>query len=378
MPRPPRAEPLRLLVFAQSLHPRGTEKSLVRILRHLDRGAFRPALVLAAARGPYLRDVPDDVEVVDLGLHDRPTALAVPRLARWIRRNDPDVALAVHTSPGRVLAAARRLSRRVPYVALEADPFSRNEGRKRFYPLRRSLTRRALAEADAIVCVSQVVRRDLVGELRIDPSDVEMLPHACYDDDLAELAGRPAGDEWLEAPGPPVVAAVGNMYPEKDQATLVEAVARLDVPARLVVVGEGPLRGELRELAARRGVDLHMPGFRANPYPYLRHAGVYASSSVSEGFDISQVEAMALAKPVVVTAGDRFEAVEDGRTGLVVPPRDPAALAAALGRLLTDRAAARAMGERAAEAAAPLSAEAVTRRYEDLLLRVARDDSVPA
>jgi glycosyltransferase involved in cell wall biosynthesis len=370
VPRPP-GEPLKLLVFAQSLHPRGTEKSLVRILRHLDRARFQTTLVLAAARGPYLDEVPRDVPVVDLGLAGRPTALGVYKLARWVRANEPDVALAVHTSPGRVLAAARPLSRHVPAVFLEADPFGRNEGAKRLYALRRWLTRRTLLTGEAIVAVSDVVARDLVGELRLDPARIELLPHACFDDDLPELAAQDADDPWLEGSTVPVVAAIGNMFKEKDQATLVDALSRMKAPARLVVVGEGPLRQVLAERARSLRVDLHMPGFRDNPYPYLRHAAAYASSSVSEGFDISQVEAMALAKPVVVTSGDRFEVVEDERTGLVVPPRDPAALAAALDRLLGERRVADAMGRAAAEAVESLSAAAVTRRYEELLVRVA-------
>lgn len=369
--RRPAAEPLHLLVFAQSLHPRGTEKSLVRILRHLDRALFRTTLVLAAARGPYLREVPDDVEVVDLGLAGRPTAAGVLRLARWTRSNRPDVALAVHTSPGRVLAAARAFGARVPTVLLEADPFGRNEGAKTLYRLRRAVTRRTLASGDAIVCVSEVVRRDLVAELCIDPARIELLPHACYDDDLRDLAAEPLDDPWVASSDLPLVAAIGNMFREKDQTTLVEAMARLVTPARLVVIGEGPLRDELTRRARATGVDLHMPGFRDNPYPYVHHAAAYASSSVSEGFDIAQVEAMALAKPVVVTAGDRYEAVEHGRTGLVVPPHDPGALAAALDRLLTDEAQAAALADRAAQAVAPLSAAAVTRRYEQLLVRVA-------
>jgi glycosyltransferase involved in cell wall biosynthesis len=365
-------DPLKLLVFAQSLHPRGTEKSLVRILRRLDRDLFTTTLVLAAARGPYLSEVPRDVEVVDLGLAERPTAFGVVRLARWMRANEPDVALAVHTSPGRVLACARLAAGRVPAAFLEADPFGRNEGNKRLYPLRRWLTRQTLRSAGTVVAVSEVVRRDLVGELGLDPARIEMLPHACFDDDLAALAAEPVDDPWLESSSAPLVAAIGNMFPEKDQATLVDAVAQLETRARLVLVGEGPLREELRRRAERRGVDLHMPGFRDNPYPYVRLADVYASSSVSEGFDISQVEAMALGKPVVVTAGDRFEAVTNEATGLVVPPRDPAALARALDRLLAGRAAAEEMGRRAAASVAGLSAEAVTWRYEELLTRLAR------
>jgi glycosyltransferase involved in cell wall biosynthesis len=367
----PLGDPLKLLVFAQSLHPRGTEKSLVRILRHLDRSLFDTTLVLAAARGPYLQEVPPDVPVVDLGTAGRPTAVGAGRLARWIRANDPDVALAVHTSPGRVLAAARLASRRVPSVFLEADPFGRNEGAKPLYALRRWLTRRTLA-AGTVVAVSEVVRRDLVAELKMDADAIRLVPHACFDDDLAELASLPLDDPWVTGSDVPVVAAIGNMFREKDQATLVDAVARLGGRARLVIVGEGPLRADLESQARSRGVDLHMPGFCDNPYPYVRHAAVYASSSVSEGFDIAQVEAMALAKPVVVTAGDRYEAVEHERTGLVVPPRDADDLAAALDRLLADPARAAALAEAAAASVESLSAAAVTRRYEDLLMSVAR------
>ncbi len=364
-------EQLKIAFVAQSLHPRGTEKSLVRILNHLDRERYQPELILANARGPYLEDVPADIKPIDLERGDRSTLSGVLRLRRALKELKPDLAIGVHTAPARLLALATYGSG-LPFVALEADPFGRNEGAKRAFAIRRWITRKTLKRAAAIVSVSEVVSRDLRRHLGLVDSQITLLPHACFDDSLERLAAEHLDDPWLDKDERPVVVALGNMFPEKDQRTLVAAVGLLGGSARVTIVGEGPERGSLEALARERSVDLHMPGFRENPYPYLRHASVFVSPSVSEGFDIAQVEAMALGVPAVVSSGDRFEVVEHGATGLVVPPGDPQALGEAIQRLIDDPTRAKQLGDRARDAVRFLSAGEVTRRYEKLFDDLAR------
>jgi len=150
-----------------------------------------------------------------------------------------------------------------------------------------------------------------------------------------------------------VVGVVARLTPVKDHATLLRAVAALAPthPAlHLVLVGEGPCRESLEALARELAIAgrVHFTGYRPH-LPNLHHAfDLSALTSRSEGFPNSVVEAMAAGRAVVATrVGGTPDAVEDGVTGLLVRPGDPAALAAAFGTLLADPARRTAMGERA-------------------------------
>lgn len=149
--------------------------------------------------------------------------------------------------------------------------------------------------------------------------------------------------------GEPVVVCVGRLEPGKGQADLIEAIARLPKPTLLLVGRDiGGHRGELERLAERLGVSERVvfAGSRADVLPLLAACAVVVLPSWTEGFPITPMEAMAVRRPVVATAvGGTGELVADGKTGLLVPSRDPAALARAIGSLLDDEELAARLGE---------------------------------
>jgi glycosyltransferase involved in cell wall biosynthesis len=113
-----------------------------------------------------------------------------------------------------------------------------------------------------------------------------------------------------------------------------------EVPdARFVILGEGELREHLEHLIREHHLEKHvlLPGFRTDVLGCIKGFDVFVLSSVTEGLGTSLLDAMACARPVVATrAGGIPEIVQDGATGLVVPPRDHRALAAAIVSLLED------------------------------------------
>ncbi len=137
----------------------------------------------------------------------------------------------------------------------------------------------------------------------------------------------------------PLVLAVGRLSSEKGHTDLLEAVARLaDAPLQLVLVGDGPERQRLerRIQRLRFGGRVILAGHRADVRPFYAAATAFALPSHSEGSPNVVLEAMAAGVPVAAThVGGVPEIVEHERTGLLVPPRDPDAMAAALRRLLT-------------------------------------------
>jgi len=154
---------------------------------------------------------------------------------------------------------------------------------------------------------------------------------------------------------PPLVLCAARFVPRKRQEDLVRALALLaerDVPFRAVLAGTGPLLEEVRGMVAESGLTgrVELPG--ALPHDRLRElmdeAAVYCLPSLWEGMPASLLEAMARGVPVVTTDVDgNRELVDDGATGLLVPPKDPARLAAALAEVLGDPARADGMARAA-------------------------------
>jgi glycosyltransferase involved in cell wall biosynthesis len=151
-------------------------------------------------------------------------------------------------------------------------------------------------------------------------------------------------EEYAMVPGAQIVGVVARLEPEKGHPTLIDAwplVLRVVPDAYLLVVGEGSRREALEAQAAERGVaDRVIFTGRRDDVPALTAAldvAVLASYREAQGLTI--LEAMALSRPVVASnVGGIPEMVENGRTGLLVPPHDAGALAAAIVRLLTDHA----------------------------------------
>lgn len=153
----------------------------------------------------------------------------------------------------------------------------------------------------------------------------------------------------------PCVLTIGRLCEPKDHATLLRAwaIVEREIPAaRLAIIGSGPLRASLDALSASLGIGptVRILPPRPDVAEAYREADAFVLSSRWEGFPYVVLEAMSHGLPVVATSVDGIpEAIEDGVSGLLAPPRDPAALAAALVTVLRDSALADALGRAARE-----------------------------
>jgi glycosyltransferase involved in cell wall biosynthesis len=177
--------------------------------------------------------------------------------------------------------------------------------------------------------------------------------------------------------GSPRISVVANFFPIKGHEFLIRAVpAVLAVhpQARFVLAGGGESRTAMIGLADRLGVgaSVTFPGEIADALELMRASDLVVIPSISEGLPISLVEAMALGRSVVTTGvGGIPEVVEDGVSARVVPPRDPAALAAAMLELLGDDGLARQLGAHAQRVAAErFSAARMVRRTQELYVEL--------
>lgn len=214
---------------------------------------------------------------------------------------------------------------------------------------------------------------------------VEVIPNGIDLGRFAAARPDPAAVAALRAGAEPVIGTLGRLARPKGLDVLLEALPRLreSLPGvRLLVVGDGPMRRGLEAQATRLGLAgaVAFAGYRDDVETAYAAMDVFVFPSRSryESQGIALVEAMAMGVPVVGTrVSGIVDVVEDGRTGLLVPPEDPAALAEAVRRLLADAGLKQALRERARQGlAARFSRETMAARiealYRDLLAARAR------
>jgi len=188
---------------------------------------------------------------------------------------------------------------------------------------------------DKYVAVSERVLRRAARYRRIVFSKSLVIPNG-IDTDLFRPRERERADDALR------VGCVARLSEEKRHCVLLRAVAdlrRKGVPVRLVLVGDGALRGELEDLARSLGVagNTEFLGARRDVPELMRTFDVFALSSRSEGLPLTVLEAMASGLPVVSTdVGSIGEVVAQGKTGFLAPPNSPEQLAAALEKVAAD------------------------------------------
>ncbi len=359
----------------------GLENGVVNLINHLPVAAYRHVVVALTEITDFRHRIrQEDVEFIALRKGPGHGVWLYPRLYALMRRLRPAI---VHT---RNLAALEAV---VP-AWLAAVPVRLHgehgrdvddlDGSQRRYQWLRRLYRPfvthyvALSRDLADYLVQHVgVERPQVTQVCNGVDTTRFRPAAKSGDRTAEvIAGCPfdPSTHWL-------VGSVGRMQAVKDHPTLVRAFlhALQSNPAlrqtlRLVIVGDGPLRAQCLNLleAADAASLAWLPGERDDVPALMRGLHCFVLPSLAEGISNTILEAMASGLPVIATAvGGNADLIAHGKTGIVVPAADDAAMAGALGGLATDRERAAAMGSAGrARAEAQFSLQTMVKAYDDL------------
>ena len=357
--------PKELYLLRPSMSGGGADRVTLTLLQELPRESYRLTLVLMRSEGEFAEDVPDDVRIVTLGAADSRTAWWP--LARLLRREPPQILFSTSGGTNLIAVLASRLARCQARVVLsERGLLRRSLSTKRRISAR--LKRLAYPRADLVTAVSQGVRDQLVRELGLTPRSVAVVYNPVVNKSLQRSASETVDHPWFSE-RTPVVLAAGRLVAEKDHPSLITAFAqvRAEREARLVVLGEGPLRARLEGLARSLGVaeDVSLPGFDKNPFKYMARCTVFVSSSIYEGLPGALIQAMACGAAVVSTdcPGGPAEVVTSGDDGILVPMADSDALGATILELLDDRDGRHRLGRRAVESAQRFSVDAVLGNY---------------
>ncbi len=352
--RLPATEKIRLLKFVTVFAVGGTERQVVTLAEGLDRSRFDVHLACFRRSGALLKQVtvapPRVVEYHIRKLYDRQSLRERLRFAAYVRRSRIQV---VHTYSfyANVFAIPAAVLGRVPVVVASIRDTGAYLTR-----MQRRVQRMTCRLADRVVANAEAVKRWLVDE-GYDDRKITVIRNGIDPAAFGKkmTAGKLHQEFGLPA-GAPLVAALSRVSPIKgleyflDAATTVAAKAP---DARFLIVGEAEphdaqYRRKLERYAERLGLGRRVvfTGLRLDVPQVLDEVAVSVLPSLSEGLSNVLLESMASRVPVVATrVGGNSEAVDEGVTGFLVPPRDAAGLARAISRVLDDRDLAARLGQ---------------------------------
>ncbi len=323
-----------------SLAGGGAERALVQLIdcmrEHL--AGFHTHLILLD-REEERHPVPTWVEKHVLDARHSAVTSTI-RLFRILRKLHPAVSLSfLNRANCATVIAARALGQRC--IISERVHTTSHLDSGSMAGVNKAMVRLTYRLADKIIAVSQGVRNDLVENYGIDHRKVQVIHNPIDPVHIMRRASeRPAArlpDQYI--------LGVGRLAPNKNFPLLVKAYLASGVSEKLVITGDGEERATLQELISKLGLGdrVLLTGYLANPYPILKSAGVFVSSSNAEGFPNALVEALALGRPVVATDCDagpmeiltgrtapRCREVTLGAYGILVPPNSVACLASGI------------------------------------------------
>ncbi|MCX5721237.1 MAG: glycosyltransferase [Nitrospirae bacterium] len=321
----------------------GGETYLLLLARYLDRERFR--LIVASPEPGALVDNlrAEGIEAHVLDMEPLGSLAPLFRLRNFLREQQPDIVQS-HGARGNVYSRiAGRLAETGAIVStvhnsLYDYPIGRIK--KWLYLACDKLT---APLADCTLCVAESHRQELINRYGLRPDRVVTIPNGV---DLTKFQPTQRTQHLREAlaisDDVPVIGIVGRLTDQKGHVYLLRALPLLltKFPAlRCLVVGDGELREELQKLAVDLGLTEHclFLGVRQDIPEVLAAMDLLVLPSLSEGMPYAALEGMAMGKPVVATAVNGVpELIQDGVTGLLVPRKDPVALAQAIETVLAN------------------------------------------
>jgi glycosyltransferase involved in cell wall biosynthesis len=327
----------KIAIFLPSLRGGGVERAMLTLAKGLAERGLNIDLVLAQAEGPYLAQVPPELNIVNL---QAPRVLSsLPNLIHYLRQERPIVLLSAMDHANIVALWARYLSgvsKRLVVTTHNTLSLSINNSSNRTSQLMPFLIRHFYPWADEIVAVSKGVADDLTLTTGLPREKIQVIYNPVVTPDMLKEAQTPLNHPWFASGEPPVILAVGRLTKQKDFSTLIRAfsLVQQQYKARLMILGEGEERPLLNRLIQELGLEngVIMPGFVSNPYAYMSRAAVFVLSSAWEGLGIVLIEALAVGTPVVSTncQSGPSEILDNGKYGRLIPVGDIQAMAKAI------------------------------------------------
>jgi len=347
----------------------GVERLLIGILKYLNRSNWEVTLLLCSKKGSDLTQIPGNVSVVELGCEDRLVSMA-RALRIYLARTRPSTLITFMWPQNLAAGFANRAytklilsEQHLPLAEIKAGSWSR---------LKLAMIRRFYAKGHCIVAGSQAAARSWEFFLGPAVRGVFCIPNGVDISEILQKSQEPVESSIFEE-NCKYVITIARLIPRKNLDMLITAfrgVASVHPKARLLIVGDGPLRLELETLATDTGLSKHVLflGLRTNPYKYLARSHVACLPSWVEGDGIVNKEALTLGVPVVASDLDCIrEVVLDGDCGFLASPKRPEEFAEKLNILLSDEPLRARFSERARQRSILFSMDRIAAQYAGLI-----------
>jgi glycosyltransferase involved in cell wall biosynthesis len=362
----------RILFILDSLEGGGAQRVALNILHCINKHVFEPSLAVINCKGDYQDLLPRDITVHDL--QARRARFALFKLARLIDTIKPEILYSTTPYVDEIACFAAKLSRHKMRIILRSPNYL--SAMLRQLPIyTRLMARYSYRRADLIITTTRLMTRDLQDKFGISANRIKLI-HNPLDLEMIQILSKEDIDHpWFQNKNLskiPVIISMGRLVDQKGFPDLIRAFAVVTgrLPARLVILGQGKNLERLQALARKIGIDrsVWFAGFQSNPYKYLVRSRVFVLPSYWEGFPNSLVEAMACGIPVVSTdcPSGPAEIITPTHDGLLVPMKDPAALAEAILKVLENAKLARRLADGAQRRSRDFSIGNIVREYEQM------------
>ena len=365
----------RVLLFLPSLVHGGVPVAMTGLANELSRRGHQVE-VAVLARGALEHRLSPKVSLVNLGCAR--ALMALLPLWRHLRKSKPDVLISALFQINTVAIAATLLlpgsSTRVIASQRSAMLSSARVSHRWIDRATPWLAKVVYRLPRYLVCVSDGVRSEMVQSVGVCPRRAVTIYNPIITPAAIAQSGETPSLPAFGQPGEPIIASLGRLTMQKDVSTLLRAfeLLRRARPGRLLILGDGPERGHLEQLARDLNLEqsVHFAGFVDRPLGYLRQAQLFVLSSIYEGFGNVLPEALLCGLPIVSTDCDfgPKEILGDGKWGTLVPIRDPAALAEAMGASLDNPPSTEKQRKRALDFTDQKSADRYEALFSDLAL----------
>ena len=327
----------------------GAEKVLADIVLGLNKEKFEKQVWCISKGGSvadYLLEKGIRLKILDISSYHNP--LNIFDLKRQFKKNSPDI---VHTH-GYFASVIGRIAAKYAGIPVLINHVHSTywEYKKRNIWMENFLSR----WTDRIICCSKAVKDFVTDHERIEPTKTTVIYNGVIPSLFSEIKDLSIIKKNLGITADkPVIGTVSSLTPHKGLSFLLQAIPQIlsiYPSAQCLFIGDGPLKNDLLEQAEAMGISSHVKflGIQKDIPNLLAVMDVFVLPSTREGLGISIIEAMAAEKPVVATdTGGIPEVISDKKTGLLVPPKDPDALAQAIIELLNNPESSAEMGRMA-------------------------------
>lgn len=376
---------LHIALIVKQMNIGGLERCVTRVCNGLDCERFDVSIICLNRGGSALNWISrPDVNILELGFRNGNSSACIYKLASSLRRLKVDIAHSHNWGTLLESQLACRLAGNVTHLHAERGtvlgPASTRRWRNR---LRAKLMRWAVSMSDGVMTNSHSVASRVRELTNLQSLKIEVIPNG-VDRLASSVEVLASGIEIRRALHIPadalVVGSVGRLVPVKNFALALGAFAKLECSdgfkPHFMLVGEGPLEGELKSLAKEKNVEdrMHFVGQRENVWPYLSAMDLYLNTSDSEGMSQSMLEAIACGLPVLATdVGDARHMIESThRCGEVLTHATIEEFSESIDRVLRDQSLRSTYNSNALKThAAQYSLQTMVRRFEELYERLA-------